>query len=215
MSAHSLRAYVIAGALGFLAGSAGAVPPEIVGYEAHLGHVLIQGIDTPGGQGLLPLAETEAARAAEHSKFLVASRGKTEEVKKHAGHVIHALDPSAERSGPGTGYGELQAARGIIERVRLAAKAPDAPAGAAQHAKHVERAMRNVEEWSKEAVEVAKKLRTSAEPGETAALSNRVHELTLAILEGRDANRDGKTTWEKGEGGLKQAAEHLKLMRAG
>ncbi|MBI5446097.1 MAG: hypothetical protein HY900_33400 [Deltaproteobacteria bacterium] len=64
-------------------------------------------------------------------------------------------------------------------------------------------------------MDAAKKLRTSAEPGETAALANRVHDLTLAILEGRDANGDRKISWEKGEGGLKQAAEHLKLMHAG
>jgi hypothetical protein len=39
--------------------------------------------------------------------------------------------------------------------------------------------------------------------------------ITQAILAGTDADGDGQATWEENEGGLQQAAQHMRFMQEG
>ena len=45
------------------------------------------------------------------------------------------------------------------------------------------------------------------------AMADEIAALTQAILTGMDADGNGRVTWQEGEGGLEQAATHLRLMK--
>jgi len=50
-------------------------------------------------------------------------------------------------------------------------------------------------------------------PPEHAALAEEIAAMTDAILNGTDADGNGRVSWGEGEGGLAQAATHLRLMK--
>src|SRR5262245_43978842 len=84
---------------------------EAIAAHLHLGHVMTNWRDTPGSRGFLPVAADEARVAAQHAR-LASQSASFDDVKLHAGHVLHALDPTLEPKGPGAGYGVRQAAIG-------------------------------------------------------------------------------------------------------
>ena len=45
------------------------------------------------------------------------------------------------------------------------------------------------------------------------ALADEIAGMTQAIVSGMDADGDGRISWGEGEGGLEQAATHLRLMK--
>jgi hypothetical protein len=49
-----------------------------------------------------------------------------DDIKTHAGHVMHALDPAVEPKGPGAGYGVKNAVTGALQHLEFAAKADGA-----------------------------------------------------------------------------------------
>src|SRR5262245_14352751 len=111
------------------------VPAGPVGV--HIGHVINQFNGVPGGQGLLPVAMLEARTAAQHATLGVQNPADLNNMKLHAGHVIHALDPSIVAAGPGPGYGLKKAATGIATHIDLAAKAQGASPNVITHANHI------------------------------------------------------------------------------
>src|SRR5262249_23844416 len=70
----------------------------------HLGHVMTNWRDTRGSRGFLPVAIDEARVAVLHAG-LAAKSTDLADIKIHASHVLHALDPTVESTGPGAGYG--------------------------------------------------------------------------------------------------------------
>src|SRR5262245_44542856 len=84
-----------------------AVPPHL-----HIGHVMTNWRDTPGGVGFLISAISDARTALVHAKLTAKDPSNLEDMKLHAGHVLNALDPSVEPRGPGSGYGVKKAAAG-------------------------------------------------------------------------------------------------------
>jgi hypothetical protein len=99
-------------------------PPVV---HSHLGHVMIAWRDTPGTVGLLTVAMSDARVAAAHA-LLTAKSSSLEDLKLHAGHVLHALDSSIEAKGPASGYGAKKAAAGALQHLGFAASADNASA---------------------------------------------------------------------------------------
>src|SRR5438094_658774 len=65
---------------------------EAIPAHLHIGHVMTNWRDTPGGRGFLPVAIDEWRVAVEHAR-LAAKASSLDDIKLHAGHVLHALDP--------------------------------------------------------------------------------------------------------------------------
>src|SRR5207244_11758232 len=87
---------------------------EAIPAHLHIGHVMTNWRDTPGSRGFLPVAVDEARVAVLHAGLAVNSAN-LDDIKLHAGHVLHALDPAVERAGPGAGYGVRKAAAGALQ----------------------------------------------------------------------------------------------------
>lgn len=181
----------------------------------HMGHVTDGWNDTPDGKGLLPIAIAEARIALQHAS---ATAGKPDDLawmKMHARHVLHALDPSVEAQGPGLGYGVAKAAAGTAKHIEAAAASDDASGNVKTHAVHVASAARNTVGRAGAMVEAARQILSADSAASAAPAAQQLRRTAEALLDGVDANGDGKVTWHAGEGGLLEADKHMMAMRRG
>jgi hypothetical protein len=206
-----VTAPLIALALGGGALAGQQAPPANPGHN-HIGHVMTSWKDTPNMQGFLPTAVADAKVAATHAGLAAKSLDNLDSMKLHAGHVLNALDPSIEMKGPGSGYGVKKAAAGALQHVGFAAKAPGVSAAVTTHSGHVSASLGNVGQWTDQAIATAQKIRAATSAAEAAPLVTELVNQTNAIANGMDADKDGKTGWQTGEGGLAQAQMHMGFM---
>jgi len=183
--------------------------------HVHMGHVLTSWQDTPDQRGFRPTAQAEAEVAAQHAGFAASRPEDLDWMKLHAGHVVHALDPSVEAERPGLGYGVRQATQGVAQHVRFAADSEDASDNVKLHAMHVETSAGNVVAWSDRVAELGQQVQAASSAADAAPLVAEMETLTQAILAGTDANGDGTVSWDENEGGLAQAAQHMQFMQEG
>ena len=187
-----------------------AIPPHL-----HIGHVMTNWRDTPGGVGFLIAAVTDARVAMIHAKLAAADPGSLDDMKLHAGHVLNALDSSIEPKGPASGYGVKKAAAGALQHLEFAAGAEGASANVKTHATHVTASLEDAIQWADQAIATAEKIRAATSAAGAAPLVRDLILLTTHIVDGVDANNDGQIGWQTGEGGLAQAQAHMALMMKG
>jgi hypothetical protein len=202
---------VAAAAPGFAPAS--ALPPGLVG--THIGHVTTSYVDTPDKSGLLPMAFAEAQIATQHANLAMRTPMDLAAMQLHAGHVLHALDPSIVPMGPGKGYGFRKAAGGVAQHIELAAKEPSASGNVRIHATHIAGAARSALARMELAIDLAKKIRDAKDAATASSLLGQLVSLCGQLVSGSDVNADGRIAWGDGEGGLQQAQEHLQLLLAG
>ncbi|MDA1183498.1 MAG: hypothetical protein O2930_02490 [Acidobacteria bacterium] len=183
--------------------------------KTHIGHVTTSFQAAPMEQGLLPTAVAEAGTAAQHAGLVVSSDGDLAAMQRHAGHVLHALDPSVEAQGPGLGYGVKRAAMGVAQHIGLAAMADGASDNVMTHAMHVAASANNVVARADEMLAVAQQIRSATTAAEASAHLAELSRLAEQLYAGVDANQDGRVGWQTGEGGLQQAEMHMGLMLKG
>lgn len=195
---------------GFVAAS--VLPSGMAG--THVGHVTTSYVDTPDKAGLLPMAFAEAAVAAQHATLATRTPNDLAAMQLHAGHVLHALDPTVVATGPGKGFGLRKASGGVAQHIELAAKEPSATPAITTHAPHIAAAARATLTRAEQAIAIANQIRGAADAKTAASLVAQLASLCAQFTTGADLNADGKVTWDKGEGGLQQAEEHVRLMLA-
>lgn len=183
--------------------------------HAHIGHVMTGWNDTPGGKGLLPTAIGEAKIAARHATFAANKTSDLAWMKTHTRHVLHAVDPNQQGKGPGMGYGVLKAASGAVKHIGFAAGSEGASGNVKAHAVHVATSANNSAARVKEIVALGKKILAANDAAQAAPLVRRMQRLAMQLLDGKDANGDGKITWKEGEGGLAEASKHMGFMLKG
>ena len=180
--------------------------------QTHIGHVMDSFNGTPMNMGLLPTAMAEARTAAQHAG-LAAKSTTLAMIQTHAGHVLNAIDPTIVEKGPGLGYGLKKAATGVATHADLAGKAPEASAGVKTHSMHVNTAATNAAALADEVVAIAQKIRASTSLEEAQKLAAEMQTKAEQITSGVDADNNGAISWNKPEGGLMQAQQHMGLMK--
>ena len=156
------------------------VKVEAIPAHLHIGHVVTNWRDTPGSRGFLPVAVDEARVAALHAG-LAASAASLDDIKLHAGHVLHALDPAVEPKGPGTGYGVKAAATGARQHLDFAARADGATASITTHAVDVSSSLSNALESLGEAIAIAQRIRAATDVADARRLAAELAALTRRI----------------------------------
>ncbi len=179
----------------------------------HVHHVSVTFRGTPDNQGLLATAVAETGVASQHAALAMRTPEDLAALKRHAGHVLHALDPSEVENGPGLGYGAIRAAERTAHYISLAARSEGAVPAIETHAEHVEASARNAATNGTAAVELLQEILEAEEAGAAAELMGEVVDLVTAMGDGIDADGDGRIGWQEGEGGLAQASTHLGLLR--
>ncbi len=210
----ALMLALAAAALGFgVLGGATAIAEQGNAAHAHIGHVMDGWNDTPDGQGLLPAAIAEARIAAQHASFAAKDPSNLDAMKLHAAHVLHAVDPEQIAGGPGLGYGVKKAAAGAAGHIEFAAKSDGASGAVMTHSEHVATSARNTVARADEIVALAKKIEMASSASAASGLVAELNTLAEQLISGTDANGDGRTGWQQGEGGLQVAETHANLMK--
>ena len=200
--------------------------------HGHIGHVMTSWKDTPGLKGFLPTAIADAQVALEQVER-ADLEGRINDFWLYGGYVLNALDPGPETDAllkiayarlptnyvkievPGTGYGIKRAVAGALQHVQLAAKSEGASENVKTHATHVTASLENVAKWTDEAIATTRKLLEAKDVGGGQVLVDALTYQIGQIAIGTDANGDGQTGWQAGEGGLRQANTHMRLMMMG
>ena len=211
---RGIAALVCASAGLFCAAAADAQEPVANPAHTHMGHVADAFRDTPERRGLLATAAGEAAVVASHAG-LMANATDLATMKRHAGHVLHAIDPTVETEGPGLGYGLRKAAEAVAAHITMAGAAGVATQNVRTHSGHVATAARNTVSRADEIVELARQVRAAITAEEAADLVTELDALARQLMRGTDANGDGRVGWQEREGGLDLADTHMGLMKRG
>ena len=155
---------------------------EAIPAHLHLGHVMTNWRDTPGSRGFLPVAVDEARVAALHAG-LAAKAANLDEIKTHAGHVLHALDPSVEPKGPGAGYGVKKAVEGALDHLALAAKSDGATVTVTSYTIRSRAPLMNVLQYVDQAGLLVPRIRAATDVAEARRLAVDLAALTVRIGE--------------------------------
>lgn len=183
--------------------------------HSHILYVATAFDGTPGSQGLLPTAVAEAEIAAEHAGLAADDPTYLEGIERHVDHVLHAIDPTLVQGGLGLGYGVRQAAANVVLHIEMASADEGASDNVKTHATHILATMGNVVQRADAIVALAQEIQAATSVATAAALLQELTAQCDALLSGRDADRDGHVGWQAGEGGLRQATQHLTLMQRG
>jgi hypothetical protein len=202
---------VAAAITGFVPSS--QLPGGMVG--THISHITTSYVDTPDKSGLLVMAYAEAGVASQHAALAMRNPTDLASLQLHAGHIINALDPTIEKTGPGKGFGLKNAANGVANHIELAAKEPNASPNVKVHATHIATAARSTATRADQAIAIAQQIRQAKDAKTAAGLMSQLSSLCQQLSMGADVNSDGRIDWSGGEGGLQQANEHIQLMLAG
>lgn len=172
---------------------------EAIPAHLHLGHVMTNWRDTPSNVGFLIAAISDAKVAATHAELTAKSRDQLDEMKLHAGHVLHALDPSIEPKGPGSGYGVKKAVTGALQHLEFAVNAEGTSANIKTYATRVSASLNDLLRWADQAITVAQKIRAAKSASEAVTFLDELSRLTKGIS----------------EDGLQQAKTEMALMMKG
>jgi hypothetical protein len=201
-----------------LMGIAPPAPPpaaasgSAAGARTHIGHVMESFNGTPDRQGLLPTALAEAGVVVQHAGLAAKNTTDLDAMKLHAGHILHALEPTEGSMGPGAGYGLKKAAAAVATHIDLAARTEGASQNVTTHANHIATSAKNTLKRAEQIGELAKQIQAASSASAAAALVNQLNTLANQLIAGADANGDGKISWEDGEGGLTAVETHLGLL---
>lgn len=141
------------------------IEPPLV--HAHIGHVMTAWRDTPGTVGLLTIATSDTRIAAAHA-LLLAKSSSLDESKVHAGHVLHALDPTIETAGPASGYGAKKAAAGAMQHIGFTAAVDNASATVKNHASAASAALTDAIAAIDRGIATARKVRAAGSAADAA-----------------------------------------------
>ena len=175
--------------------------------QNHVGHVADGFRGTPDGVGLLDAAIAEAGVAAQHAGFAARDPSNLDGMKRHMGHVLHALNPEEVESGPGAGYGVVAAAGGVARHIDLAASSDGASDALKTHANHVSTAAQNTVETATQMIELAKSIQDATSASDAAGMVRRLARLGMALTAGQGEG------WQ--EGGLDDSQQHLGFITRG
>jgi hypothetical protein len=168
------------------------IEPPLV--HAHIGHVMTAWRDTPGSVGLLTIASSDTRIAAAHA-LLLAKSSSLDDMKVHAGHILHALDPTVETTGPASGYGAKRATAGAIQHVGFTAAVDNASAAVKRHASTVNATLTEAMAAIDGGIAAAQKIRAASSATDAAAA---VRDLQSSVA---DIGR-----------GLQQSEQEMRLM---
>ena len=166
------------------------IEPPLV--HAHIGHVMTAWRETPGTVGLLTIALSDTRIAAAHA-LLLAKSSSLGDMKVHAGHVLHALDPTRETTGPASGFGAKKAAAGAAQHVGFTAAVDNASAAVKNRASIVNAALTEAIAAIDRSIATAQKIREAASPADAASavrdLQSGVDDITRALQQSEQEMR--------------------------
>ncbi len=193
-------------------GEATALPGD--NAPAHVGHVAYGFPGAPDGRSLAAAASAEVGTMLLHANFAAGDLSDYGAMRRHAGHVLHVLDPAEGASGPGLGFGVIPAVEALVSHLERAAGESGASDSLRTHAGHVSAIATGLLANARQAVEIARQLSDAPSIRRAAPLVARLRTLAYQIAEGFDVDGDGQMSFD-GEAGMQQLEAHLYLLLEG
>jgi hypothetical protein len=163
------RAALIVLLAGLLGGCYTVVRPTIA--HVHIAHTTPGWSDTPGKAGLLSVAEREAETAAENARNGFRARLDATELKRYVSYALHAIDPSVQKVGPGTGYGLVRAMEGTADHVKFAAESEDASKNLKESMEALEVSASRIRQSAKVSLAIGQEILSTSKPEDLASLA--------------------------------------------
>jgi hypothetical protein len=173
------------------------IEPPLV--HAHIGHVMIAWRDTPGQVGLLTIAQSDTRIAAAHA-LLLSKSASLDDMKLHAGHVLHAFDPTLETAGPASGYGAKRAAAGAMQHVGFTAAVDNASPAVKGHAATVNATLTEAGAAIDRAIAAAQRIRSAASAADAAPAARDLQPIVEDIGRGLQQSEQEMRLMMKAEG---------------
>jgi hypothetical protein len=173
------------------------IEPPLV--HAHIGHVMTAWRDTPGQVGLLTIAQSDTRIAGAHT-LLLAKSATLDDMKLHAGHVLHALDPTVETSGPASGYGAKKAAAGAMQHVGFTAAVDNASAAVKGQATIVAAALADAIAAIDRGIAAVHRVRAATSPADAASAGRELQPIVDEIARGLQHAEQDMRNMMKAEG---------------
>ena len=167
--------------------------------HAHIGHVMIAWRDTPGQVGLLTIAQSDTRIAAAHA-LLLSKATSVDDMKLHAGHVLHALDPAIETAGPASGYGAKKAAAGAMQHVGFHRGRRQRVGHGKSHASKVTTTLTDAIAAIDRGIAAAQKIRGASAAPEAPRAARDLQSSVEDIGRGPSAGGAGNAAHDEGEG---------------
>ena len=180
--------------------------------HVHVGHALTHWKTTPDKKGLLLVAEDEARIALEEAEKVLQGLNDLEFVKQQTRNVMHAVDPKAQKKGPGLGFGLKRAAVEATSHITFAAESEDASSNVQAFADEFEKNMAAVVSRCDLIIALGEEILQSDSAAEAGALSEEVVILSRANVNGLDMDDDGAIGSITDEYGLDQLKSDLVAM---
>ena len=193
-------------------GDATALPGE--NAPAHVGHVAYGFPGAPGGRSLAAAASAETGTMLLHANFAGGDLSDFGAMRRHAGHVLHLLEPADGASGPGLGFGVIPAVEALVSHLERAAGESGASDNLRTHAGHVSAIAAGLLANAHRAAGIARQLGDAPTIRRAAPLVARLRALAYQITEGFDVDGDGRLSFD-GEAGMQQLEAHLYLLLEG
>lgn len=200
----------LAAVLAFGSSLLGCASQQPLISHAHVGHGLTHWQDTPGNKGLFTVAREEIDIARHETDAALTATSGPEKIT-HLNNAAHALNPDVQRAGTGLGYGAIRALESAVEHLEYAATSEDAS----------QNVVSSVAPLSQLGDGILARLRSAATEAETrgatdtVALDRKAVELRAKlteVMQGVDANRDGRIDTNTSEAGLDQLHSQLQAM---
>ena len=212
MRLTSIMTAALALPLAALFSASSASAQAAAALSPHVGHVQTSFRDTPEQKGFLETALAEADIAIQHATLGMRDLTNLDMMKRHAGHVLHAVDPTLIAAGPGKGYGLKKAAASVANHIKMAGAAADQPAGVKTHSVHVAASAQNTVQRADEMLALLEQIQAATTAEEAKPLFEQLNAKAQMLRAGLDANNDGRVGWQEGEGGLDTSKTHMDLM---
>ena len=181
---------------------------------AHVGHVAYAFPGAPGGRSLAATASAEIGTMVLHANFAAGDLSDYGAMRRHAGHVLHLLEPAEGASGPGLGFGVIPAVEALVSHLERAAAQSGSSDNLRTHAGHVSQIAAGMLANARQAAGLARQLGEAVSIRRAAPLVARVRALVYQIAEGFDIDGDGRMSFD-GEAGMQQLEAHLYLLLEG
>jgi hypothetical protein len=162
-------------------------PPTIA--HIHIGHAITAFEPTPNHRSLLATAEAEAAVVVENAELAADSRADLNRVKTHARAVVHALDPTREKAGPGPGFGFMRAIEGTGAHVVFAAESADSSNNVRQSVDEVSARAKALASQAQLMLAIASDIEKTNRASDAAGLAEELRTLARANLAARPDSR--------------------------
>ena len=182
--------------------------PALAASQAHLLYIIKAWPQAPKSMSLIDTALKEAKIADLYIQIAQSQNQDLAWIKLHINRAKHAIEGAKFGDG-GLGYGVIKSSSQIAKQMKSAALASDASVNIKLHTGKIVNAAEHAAAIGKKMLAICHLIARSISTSQALAYVNQLKELSNALMEGEDINKDGIISHFDNESALSFAAQQL------